>query len=253
MKIFKHLSIAAVAVMFFSAEAVAQNSMRSFSDNWEIGITGGLNVGATTPLPKPSEVEHIYAWQPHMNLTLKGWATYRIENYDRWGITTGLEVERKGMYASTRVNAIKVHMDKYGFKGERYTGDNSTEIDNYYLTLPVMASYITLNEKFRIHAGLYLSYAMQSSFKVTLDGDGMLDDHKLQEGSLVDFDFSDQMKSMDFGARIGFDFFFTPRIGLTGQVNMAFTSAVKSSFDVMPFSLYNTYGFLGFTYNLFKR
>ena len=41
------------------------------NDDLEFGIKAGLNVGATTPLPKPKAIDKIYAWNPHMNIAIK--------------------------------------------------------------------------------------------------------------------------------------------------------------------------------------
>ncbi|MDO4771278.1 porin family protein [Porphyromonas sp.] len=241
------------ALLLVASVAVeAQTAERSFAKRIEYGVTAGLNVGATTPMPKPAEVDKIHTWTPHMNIALKAWGTYRFDSDRCWGITSGIEFEKKGMYASTHVSGLNVHMKKYGFEGNTYTGDNSTEVANSYLTLPVVATYVTPNEKFRVHLGFYLSYLMQKEFKVTLDGDGMLDYRELKKGALVDFDFSGQFSPVDFGGRLSFDYYFTSRIAVTGQVNLGATSVLKSSFDVMPFNLYNAYGFVGFSYMLFR-
>ena len=218
----------------------------------EYGLAAGLNVGATTPLPKPTSVDKIYTWKPHMNFALKGWTTMRFCKYPNWGLTSGLEFEKKGMYASTHVEGIDINMGKYGYLGKTYTGNNSTDFSMSYLTLPVVATYLTNNECIRIHAGFYLSYLMENNFKVALDGDGTTDLGPFFPGQIVDFDFSDQFNSWDFGGRVAIDFYFTPRIAMTGQVNMGITPTLKRSFDAMPFSLHNVYSFVGFTYHLFK-
>lgn len=218
----------------------------------EYGLTAGLNVGATTPMPKPASVDKIHTWSPHMNIAFKGWTTIRFNQHPNWAVTSGLEFEKKGMYASSHVDGIKIKMEKYGYPGKTYTGNNSTDFTMSYLTLPVVATFITNNERFRFHAGLYLSYLMENSFKVALDGDGTTDLGPFFPGQIVDFDFSDQFNSWDFGGRVGMDYYFTSRIAVSAQVNMGLTSVLKKSFDAMPFTLHNAYAFLGFTYHLFR-
>ena len=240
--------IALVCITLFATEVYAQAPKVKM----EYGLTAGLNVGATTPIPKPSSVDKVYTWKPHMNFAFKGWTTIRFNRYQNWGLTSGLEFEKKGMYASTHVESIKINMNKYGYPGNTYTGDNSTDFSMSYLTLPVVATYITNNDRFRFHAGFYFSYLMENRFKVALDGDGVTDLGPFFPGQIADFDFSDQFNAWDFGGRVAVDFYFTPRIAVTGQVNMGITPILKRSFDAMPFSLHNVYSFVGFTYHLFK-
>ncbi|WP_329904625.1 outer membrane beta-barrel protein [Porphyromonas pogonae] len=247
--------VLAFTFLFASAQlSFSQNdsSPKSFAKSWDFGITVGLNVGATTPIPKPKSVEHVYTWHPHMNYAVKGWGTYRFNDAPYLGLTTGIELERKGMDATTRVKDIDIKMAKYGFPGEKFSGDNYTEVNNSYITVPFLFSIITANDRLRLHLGFYASYTMQNTFKVTLDGDGLIDGKPMQEGGLVDFDFSDQIASYDFGYRFGIDYYFTSRIAVTGQANIGMSSAIKNKFDVMPFDLHNAYGFLGISYRLFK-
>ena len=61
-------------------------------DDLEFGIKAGLNVGATTPLPKPKAIDKIYTWNPHMNIALKGWLSYHLPDTKGWHLDTGLEM-----------------------------------------------------------------------------------------------------------------------------------------------------------------
>ena len=44
---------------------------QSSNDNVEFGVKAGLNIGATTPLPKPKAIDKIYTWNPHMNIAIR--------------------------------------------------------------------------------------------------------------------------------------------------------------------------------------
>lgn len=215
------------------------------------GVAAGLNVGATTPLPKPKAIDKIYAWSPHMNIAVKGWLTYDLPDTKGWLLGTGLEVERKGMYASVHATNLNVSIAEGQSGG--FTGNTSSQFINYYLTLPLVAGYELPSKAFRMQMGFFLGYLMQSSFNVTLDGAGTLNGTRLTEmglGELQDFDFSDQMSGFDMGFRVGFDYFFHERIGATAQLNVSFEPTMKRSFKMMPFPLYNMYAFVGFSYRI---
>lgn len=220
-------------------------------DDLEFGIKAGLNVGATTPLPKPKAIDKIYTWNPLMNIAIKGWLSYHLPDTKGWHLDTGLEMERKGMYVCTHATDMRINIgDGQEAAWGLFTGNNSTEFINYYLTLPMLVAYHTSKDKFRMQVGFYLSYLMQQSFKVTLDGDGTLNGDPISPDHLVDYDLSDHFNKLDMGVRVGFDYFFHQRLGVTAQLNMSFEPALDRSFTMMPFPLYNIYAFAGFAYRI---
>ena len=226
-------------------------SLSRGQEQLEFGVKTGLSIGATTPLPKPKAIDKIYTWDPHMNIALRGWLSYRLPDTKGWHLDTGLEMERKGMYASTHATDLRVNMgDGNQAKWGKFTGNNSSEFINYYLTVPMLVAYHTSSERMRMQLGFFVSYLMQQSFKVTLDGDGTLDGKPLAPGHLVDYDLSDHFSKFDMGVRVGLDYFFHGRLGLTTQLNMSFEPALDRSFTMMPFPLYNIYAFVGFAYRI---
>ena len=80
---------------------------QSSNENVEFGVKAGLNIGATTPLPKPKAIDKIYTWNPHMNIALKGWLSYQLPDTKGWHLDTGLEMERKGMYVCTHATNLR--------------------------------------------------------------------------------------------------------------------------------------------------
>lgn len=220
---------------------------------WHVAAHGSILFGASTPLPVPQEVKAVYTWYPKLNPSIGVTVARQFGGkYNDWGLYSGISCEFKGMEATTMVRDLAIAMGE----GEdvltgSFSGDNLTMIRNGYLTFPLGVSYKVPTKKFSIQAGLYASLLLQGSFKVIIDG--AMKNEDLDEPlalDLLEFDFSDRFRPMDFGASISFATYPWERVGFTAGLNIGLISIVRKDFNAIPFKLHNVFGSVGITYRL---
>ena len=223
-------------------------------NKWDISAFGGLQFGAASPIPVPKEVTKIYTWYPKLNPEL-GVSVVRWMNLpdkNTWGLYSGVSCEFSGMEATTQVKELNVVMGEgeQVMKGH-FTGDNLTEVRNGYLTIPLGVAYRNPSRTFSVRGGFYGSLLLQGMFKVVIDGH--LKTPELSEPLLIDlaeFDFSDKIRSFDFGLHTVFTYHFNERVGVRAGVKIGFNSIARRDFEALPFSLHNTFASVGISYRL---
>ena len=227
---------------------------------WVFSGRVGMHVGASTPVPVPQAMEHVYAWYPRLNPMVQLSASRRLLAGSPWAVNVGIAVEKKGMEATTRVKDMKVAIvsdSPYaGNPDEEYpglfTGDNNTEIRLSYLTIPVQAEYNMLKDRLKLRGGLYTSLLLESSFRVIIDGTMVYDDPKLgtAQMDLRELNFSDKIKGADFGVIIGADYYFARQIGAFADVTFGLIPLTGTHFKAIPYRMYNVFARIGFSYRL---
>ena len=150
----------AASPMFAEEKA---NSEKETADNSRFLAKLGYGIGGTSPLPMPAEIREINGYKPLFNISAQ--ALYNIGLSEKWGILTGLRIERKGMTSDATVKnyGMSINDDEGGIVSGRWTGDVTMTSDLLQLTLPVSASLIC-SPKWDIHAGLYLSFLLKHKF-----------------------------------------------------------------------------------------
>lgn len=235
---------------------VSQNAKISAQDlhqsRLQWGISAGLNIGATAPLPIPSAVTKVYAWYPNLNPSAKLWGLYRFDNSRLWAISFALEAERKSFSATTQLTNLEISFPGSDAVGI-FSGNQNVSIHNTYLTLPLGINYSLLKHRLQLRLEGYASVLMSAGFKVKLDGDGTIDNEPFAPDEIKSFDFEDQIRRYDLGLRFGAKYYFTQRIGAEVQLSYGFTPATKHSFrDMLPHGLHNIYGYAGLSIRLGK-
>lgn len=54
-----------------------------------------MHVGASTPVPVPKAMEHVYAWYPRLNPMVQLSASRRLLAGSPWAVNVGIAVEKK--------------------------------------------------------------------------------------------------------------------------------------------------------------
>lgn len=212
----------------------------------------GYNLGGTAPLPIPAEIRKINGFKPLFNFSVQ--ALYNIGLSERWGILTGVRLERKGMTTEATVKnyGMSIMDDEGGVVSGRWTGDVTMSSDIMQLTIPVSAS-LNCSEKWRVHAGMYLGLAFKHEFY------GEVCNGYLREGDPTGakieiddkpqtFEFSDEMRNLQFGATAGCVFQFHKRFGAFADLNWGVNNIFVSDFETISFNLYPIYATLGVSY-----
>lgn len=225
---------------------------------FEHKIVAGLNIGATAPVPIPAEVRSIDAYWPLFTPRLGYSVTYNNAQHPNWAIQSGIQMEIKGMGIRDKVKYMytDVIMDGSNIKGY-FVGRNQTEIKASYITVPLSIVYKP-SPKWRVNAGAYLSYCTSSEFNGTVwdgylrEGEDIATSMKIyiKEKGEADFNFSDDMRDVDWGLVLGGEYQLNQKFGLYSNLNWGMTSIFPSSFKGIDFKMYNIYLSIGMTYNL---
>jgi hypothetical protein len=231
-------------------ESIAQKE-RSFFQ-WEIKINAGYNIGGTSPLPLPVEIRKIEKFSPpilapHVALEGNRWFN------EKWGLSAQLAMDYKGFTVHDQVKNLhtEIEMGDDNYTGN-FTGKNTTEIRNTYITLPVMATY-RISNKWTTQFGPYIAYLYHPDFK------GTASDGYIRQGSPIgekidvpeaSFDFSREQSRVDYGLLLAGEWKFSTDFALRGQVSWGLKSVFPSNFTGMSFAMYNLYGMIGVSYRI---
>ena len=255
--------------LLFAAVTTASATAGNFFDNLVYDLRVGYNIGGTAPMGMPATIRSLDAYRPTMNLAI-GLGVYK-PLATRWGLTTGLRLENKGMNIDATVKNYHMQIKQGGgepFEGV-FTGTNHTEVEQWMLTLPLQATFWASN-KVCLKLGPYFSYTNRPHFKGYAsngylrvnpnsqdspnyrpdDPTGEKMDIGSGEGSRGDYDFSDDMRNWQWGMMLGADWRFHRSWGVFADVAWGFTGIFKSDFKVLDQKLYPVYGTIGVTYKL---
>ena len=225
-------------------------------DNMTYYLRFGYGIGGTASMDMPATIRSMDSYKLTPNFTL-GLGLHRGIT-QHWGMSTGLYLENKGMNVEATVKNYKMAIVQGGQRLEgNFTGGVSIEVEQWMLTLPLLATY-SINNKWSVHVGPYFSYANSPKFTgYAYDGYIRVGDPtgaKIEigsdENSRGSYDFSDSMRSWQFGMMIGADWRFYKQWGAFVDLTWGFTEIFKSSFDTIEQDLYPIYGTIGISYKL---
>lgn len=228
----------------------AEEDLTTKNSFFEIKL--GYGIGGTAPLPIPAEIRKINGFKPLFNFSVQ--ALYNIGLSERWGILTGVRLERKGMTTEATVKnyGMSIMDDEGGVVSGRWTGDVTMSSDIMQLTIPVSAS-LNCSEKWRVHAGMYLGLAFKHEFYGEVcngylrEGDPTGAKIEIDEKPQT-FDFSEDMRNIQLGATAGCVFQFHKRFGAFADLNWGVNNIFVSDFETISFNLYPIYATLGVSY-----
>ena len=165
----QHIIAVAIMAMNCATTAFAQtdrtSSLSSAEQNgWEYEVKAGVNIGGASPLPMPVEIREISSYSPKFNGTLEGTVTKWLGKEQKWGVSTGLKFEEKGMITGANVKNYSMEILNDGSRVAGYwTGYVKTNYNTTLLTIPVMANY-RFNDRWKVRAGLYSSIKLDGQF-----------------------------------------------------------------------------------------
>ena len=243
--------IATVLFTAFAFGAAAQDNSRNF----EMSLQLGYNIGATAPIPLPEEVRKINSYNPKFNPSLGVTLGYGFN--DRWGVGAGILVDWKGMRVKDEVKYMHTSV-VLGEDGERLTGyfvgDNMTNVDMTYLTVPIYATY-TFNSKWNVRLGIYAAKALSSGFDGTVNNGYIRIETPTGQKQVIDgegasFDFSEDIRDYDFGFMAGGEYRLNSRFGVYANLSWGVVPFFYKNSNPIEFTMTNIYGTVGITYRL---
>jgi len=228
---------------------------KALEKGWTIEVKAGLSSGGFSPIPLPREIRSIRSYSPGFNALLECQITKWIGSKAKWGISSGLIIENKGMETKARVKSYHTEIinrkDKVsGF----WTGNVKTNIDATYITIPLKANY-KLTDRFKISFGPYFSYLLDGTFDGEVSN-GYLrvknpTGQKLsfENGKSAKYDFSNDMREFMYGALLGCSWQSFKHLSVFSQLSWGYQSIFPNDFKTISFKMYPIYLAFGLSYN----
>lgn len=229
-----------------------KNLINAALKGWHIRLSAGYNIGGTAPLPMPREIRGIESYNPGLNLSIEG-TVEKMFGKGNWGMRWGVRLETKGM--TTKAETKNYHMEAWNTDGSgqvigAFTGKVKTDVNNTYLTLPVLAVY-RINERWNISAGAYASYLLDGEFTGTAY-DGYIRDQnptgEYTDVTRAEYDFSEDIRKFNWGLQAGAEYKAYKHLALFANLQWSMNGIFPSDYGSVTFTLYPIYGTLGFTY-----
>src|SRR5574344_2894264 len=165
----KKIIVSIFSILVCSVGAVAQNDrsetlVNAEKNGWEYEVKAGVNIGGASPMPLPVEIRSIQSYSPRLNGTLEGTVTRWLGEKAKWGVSSGIRLEVKGMNTGATVKNYSTEIVDIDSKVAGYwTGYVKTKYNSSFITIPVMANY-RLGSRWQLRAGLYASYRLDGDF-----------------------------------------------------------------------------------------
>ena len=198
-------------------------------DNLTYNLRFGYGIGGSAPMGMPATIRSLDSYKLEPNFSL-GLGVYKPLS-EHWGLTTGLHIENKGMNIDATVKNYHMAIVRGGQRLEgQFTGHNASEVEMWMLTLPLQATY-AVNDKVHIKLGPYMSYVRSHTFRgYAYDGylrvgdpTGAKVELGSDDGSRGTYDFSDDMRSLQFGMMLGAEWYLYKRWGAFADLSWGFT------------------------------
>jgi hypothetical protein len=226
------------------------------ADSVKIDVRLGYGIGGTAPVGMPATIRNLnsYTMQPNFSFG----ADIQKDFTSHWGIMSGIHIENKGMKTDATVKNyhMEIVRENESLTGN-FTGRDVAKVKEWMLTIPVQATF-RVNDLLLIKFGPYASLLMSKEFsgyvyngylrvgnptgpKVEMGND---------ESTRGTYDFSSDMRRMQYGLDLGADFYCWRNIGIYADVSWGFTGIFHSSFKTVEQTLYPIYGTIGVIYRL---
>lgn len=214
------------------------------------GLHLGVNLGGMAPLGIPDEVNSINRFLPLPGVSAGVHARYPLTS--RWALETTPRFEMKRMEVRADVThySIVLNDPEGGQLQGVWTGPVKTKVNNFYLTLPVSASW-QASRHWRFRGGVFFSYLTRGKFMGTVyDGYLRKDDPTGEkiEISEATYDFSPDLRRFSWGVEIGSTWQFSPHFSLQTHLSWGVNEIFKRDFRVLDFSMYPIYFHVGMGY-----
>ncbi len=242
--------------IILAAATAAPACSAGLLDNLVYNLRFGYGIGGSAPMDMPATIRSLDTYRLEPNFTL-GLGVYKHIS-GPWGVTTGLHIENKGMDVDATVKNYHTAIVRGNQRLEgNFTGRNTIQVEQWMLTLPLLATY-SFGDKVNLKLGPYFSYVRSHKFSgYAYDGyirvgdpTGAKVEIGSDEGSRGTYDFSDNMRSWQFGMMLGADWYFHKHWGAFAELSWGFTEIFKKDFNTIEQNLYPVYGTIGISYRI---
>ena len=261
--IFALLMLSTVCALAAEEEKENWTAWNKYLHDYRYYVHIGYNIGGTAPVGLPASIRTLHSYTLQPNFVLGVDALHSISG--KWGFLGGLHFENKAMRTDAGVKGYHMKIVRGGEELEGvFTGDVVTKVDMSLITVPLQITY-DLNPQVRLKLGPYVSYVSASKFegwaydgylrrqeegheKGDPTGQKVMLGHN--EGERGDYDFSDDMRTWQFGIDFGADWYITKRWGLKADLSWGLIGIFQKDFDTIEQTMYPIYGTIGVIYQL---
>lgn len=201
----------------------------------------------------PASIRGLDSYSPRANVVVGADAYRRLSPH--WGVMASLLVENKGMRTDARVKgySMEFRQGEDNLKGV-FTGNVVTEVDQWMLSLPVMATLDV--RRVRVKLGPYASWLFKCGFSGYAYSGYLRKDDPTGPKVLIgddrdtrgDYDFADSMKRLQFGVIAGADWRFAERLGAFANLSWGLTGIFHSDFKTIEQTMLPIYCAIGVFY-----
>ena len=245
--------ITALIIMICTAQTAVA---KSFLDSLEYDVRVGYTIGGTMPMNIPSTVRKLNKY------TIKLCGEIAVDVHadlgKRWGIMTGVAFEKKAMAIEATVKNYHMTIIRGGEElTGNFTGRNNSNVSFWMFTIPLLATY-DVSRSVRLKLGPYASILTAKTFDgCAHDGYLRVDDPtgaKIEVGNTDStrgvYDFSDDLRRVQYGIRAGADWQFYHSWGAFADISWGLHDIFSSGFHTVQMTLYPVYGTIGIVYKL---
>ncbi len=224
--------------------------------DWQLKVRVGYNIGGTAPIGLPATIRSIDAF--YLTANWMTGADIMLPLWNKWGLLTGIHFENKGMdgEVTTKAYRMKLKMDEDELEGV-YTGHVRQKVNQVMFTIPVQAAW-QVNPSVLLKGGPYVSFLVYRDFN-GIASDGYLRKDNPTGSKVVmgntekewaTYDFSTDMRKVQFGLAIGADWQFYRNFGASLNLSWGLTGIMESDFKTVEQTLFPIYGQLGLFYRI---
>lgn len=212
------------------------------------------NIGGTMPLGVPASIRSIDAFR--LTPSVMVGSDINLHFNKMFGLMTGLRFENKGMDLEITAKSYSMEIKKGDSQlGGLFTGHVKQDLTQWMLTLPIQLT-CRAAENVTLKAGPYISLLLSKRFSgIAFDGyirqgnpTGPRIDIGSTEADWATYDFSNDMRTLQWGVALGLDWDFTTRLGLSLDLNWGLSGIFPSTFTTVEQTLYPIYGTIGLFY-----
>jgi hypothetical protein len=220
--------------------------------NFDFKIKAGANIGGTAPMGIPAQVREIKSFNPLISLSMEADAVWWFD--ERWGVSTGIRFENKGMTTLAQVKEYSMRLRAEEGGGELqglFSGEVETKVKNGYLNIPLALHYQALTT-INVHLGVYYANLLDPMLT------GFARDGYLRHGQpgfeensdIIDqsYDFSGELSKHDFGLLGGVEWSAFRHLVVSLDLNWGLRSIFAKGFNGINFPMYNIYTNMAFGY-----
>lgn len=245
-----------LVIIYMMAMLPCNSKAGNLSDSLQMRARVGYNVGGTAPIGIPATIRSIDAFR--LTPSFMAGVDLMLPLSSRWGVAVGVRFENKAMDAGVTTKGYRMELVKGDSKIEGlFTGHVQQKVTQWMLTVPLEATF-TFNRKFSLKAGPYVSMLTSSKFSGIASGgylrQGDPTGAKIiigeKEGEWATYDFSDEMRHVQYGVSAGADWQAFRQIGISAELHWGFIGVLHSDFKTVEQTLYPIYGTISMYYKI---